>query len=178
MSLPPFSAMRGSVLPYRDKRPVLGEGVFIAPGAFVIGEVEIGDGSSIWFNTVVRGDVNYIRIGKNTNIQDLSMVHVTTAKYPTFIGDNVTVGHRVMLHGCTIDNNCLIGMGAIILDGVRVGENSIVAAGSLLTQNKEFPPGVLIMGAPARVKRELTREEIEEIARLAEHYRRLASSYL
>ncbi len=169
--------MKGTVLPYKGVEPKLADGVFLAPGSFVIGDVEIGEGSSIWFNTVVRGDVNYIRIGKNTNIQDLSMVHVTTAKYPTIIGDGVTIGHRCMIHGCVIGDNCLIGMGAIILDGVEVGDNCLVAAGSLLTQGKKFPSGVLIMGAPAKVVRELRLEEIEDFKRLALHYRRLAESY-
>ncbi len=168
----------GKVLPYKGVYPKIGEGVFLAEGSFVIGDVEIGDGSSIWFNTVVRGDVNYIRIGKNTNIQDLTMVHVTTAKYPTIIGDNVTIGHRAMIHGCVIGNNCLIGMGAIILDGVKIGNNCLVAAGSLLTQGKEFPDGVLIKGAPAKVARELSPEEIEMIENLAHHYRKLAGTYL
>ena len=168
----------GKVLPYKGVYPKIGEGVFLAEGSFVIGDVEIGDGSSIWFNTVVRGDVNYIRIGKNTNIQDLTMVHVTTAKYPTIIGDNVTIGHRAMIHGCVIGNNCLIGMGAIILDGVKIGNNCLVAAGSLLTQGKEFPDGVLIKGAPAKVARELSPEEIEMIENLAHHYRKLADTYL
>ncbi len=169
--------MKGTVLSYKGVHPRIAEDVFIAPGAFVIGDVEIGEGSSIWFNTVVRGDVNYIRIGRNTNIQDLSMVHVTTAKYPTVIGDGVTIGHRVMIHGCVIGNNCLIGMGAIILDGVEIGDNSIVAAGSLVTQGKKFPSGVVIMGVPAKVVREVRPEEIEEFKRLALHYKNLASSY-
>ncbi len=179
MCAPAFeTSMRGVILSYKSVKPKIAADVFIAPGAFVIGDVEIGKGSSIWFNTVVRGDVNYIRIGENTNIQDLSMVHVTTAKYPTIIGNGVTVGHRVMLHGCIIGNNCLIGMGAIILDGAEIGDNSLVAAGSLITQGKKFPPGVVIMGAPAKIVREVTPEEIQEFKRLAHHYKNLASTYI
>lgn len=166
------------MIAYKGVVPKIGKDVFLAEGSFVIGDVEIGDNSSIWFNTVVRGDVNYIRIGNSTNIQDLTMVHVTTAKYPTIIGDNVTIGHRAMVHGCVIGNNCLIGMGAIILDGVKIGNNCLVAAGSLVTQGKEFPDGVLIMGSPAKVVRELTEEEIKGFQRLADHYSALAKSYL
>lgn len=168
----------GKMIAYKGVVPKIGKDVFLAEGSFVIGDVEIGDNSSIWFNTVVRGDVNYIRIGNSTNIQDLTMVHVTTAKYPTIIGDNVTIGHRAMVHGCVIGNNCLIGMGAIILDGVKIGNNCLVAAGSLVTQGKEFPDGVLIMGSPAKVVRELTEEEIKGFQRLADHYSALAKSYL
>ena len=170
--------MRGQVLAYRGVEPKIAGDVFVALGAFVIGDVEIKEGSSIWFNTVVRGDVNYIRIGAYTNIQDLTMVHVTTEKYPTIIGDYVTIGHKAMIHGCVIEDHCLIGMSAVIMDGVKVGRYSIVAAGSLLPPGKEYPSGVLIKGVPAKVARELKEEEKRDIERLALHYHNLAKSYL
>jgi len=139
-------------------QPKLGSGVFISPGAIVLGRVYLGDNSNIWFNSVLRGDVNEIIIGNNTNVQDLSMLHVTEENR-LYIGKNVTIGHSVVLHGCHIHDSCLIGMGAVILDGAEIGENSLVAAGSLITPGKKFPPRSLIKGRPATVQRELTSEE-------------------
>lgn len=165
------------IIQYRDKKPVVDGSVFIAPGAYVIGDVVIGNGSSVWYNTVIRGDVNYIRIGRYTNIQDLSVVHVTTEKFPTIIGDYVTIGHGAIVHGCVIGNYCLIGMGSVILDGAKISDYTLVAAGSLVPPGKEFPSGVLIMGAPARVVRELTEEERKSIEESAYHYFELAKSY-
>jgi carbonic anhydrase/acetyltransferase-like protein (isoleucine patch superfamily) len=140
---------------YKNLMPKLGKNTFVASSADVIGDVTCGEDCSIWFGSVVRGDVHYIKIGDRVSIQDLSMVHVTHYKKedksdgnPTIIGDDVTIGHRVMLHGCTIQNACLIGMSATILDGAVIGEESIVGAGSLVTKNKVFPPRSLIMGSP------------------------------
>jgi carbonic anhydrase/acetyltransferase-like protein (isoleucine patch superfamily) len=143
---------------------------FIDPSAQVIGDAEIGEESSVWMNAVIRGDVNWIRIGRRTNIQDGSVVHVMADKYPTSVGDDVTVGHSVILHGCTVEDRCLIGMGAILLNGARVGTGSIVAAGTLLTEGTVIPPGSLVMGLPGRVKRPLSTDEIDRIAESAADY--------
>jgi len=153
--------------------------VYVADTATIIGDVEIGEDSSVWFGSVVRGDVNYIRIGERTNIQDMTMIHVTSKTHPTILEDEITVGHRVTLHGCHVESRCLIGIGATLLDGVRIGAESLVAAGSLLTPGTLIPPRSLVMGAPAKVKRELTDEELASLDRswrnyveLKEHYRR------
>jgi carbonic anhydrase/acetyltransferase-like protein (isoleucine patch superfamily) len=166
------------VKPYKGIYPKIGKRVFIAENATVIGDVEIGSDSSIWFGAILRGDVNYIRVGECTSIQDGTVVHVTNQTHPTVIGSYVTVGHSVKLHGCTIEDNCLIGIGAIILDGAVIGENSIVAAGTLVPPNKKFPPGSLIMGFPASVKRELTEEEIEGLKKHALRYVEYKNQYL
>ena len=162
---------------YKNITPVIGDKSWIAPSADVIGDVTCGEDCSIWFGCVVRGDVHYIKIGDRVNIQDLSMIHVTHYKKedksdgnPTIIGDDVTIGHRVMLHGCTIEKACLIGMSATILDGAVIGKESIVGAGSLVTKNKVFPPRSLIMGSPAKVVRELSEEEIKELYASASRY--------
>lgn len=139
--------------------PKIDPTAFIEPSAQIIGDVEIGEQSSVWFNSVIRGDVNPIRIGRRTNIQDLSMVHVTKDRTQTKLGDDVTVGHHVVLHGCRIGNRVLVGMGAILMDEVEVGDDCIVAAGALLTPGTQVPPGSLVVGSPARVKRPLTDEE-------------------
>lgn len=166
------------ILPFRGVVPQIDKDVFLAPGSQVIGDVKIGVGSSIWFHTVVRGDVHFIRIGKNTNIQDLSMVHVAAGKYPTFIGDDVTVGHNVVIHACTIGNRCLIGMGAIVMDGVEIGDDCIVAAGSLVTEKTKLAPGTVIKGSPAKITRDIRDEEREWIKRSAQNYRELSQHYL
>lgn len=167
---------------HHSKAPKIHESTFIAPQAVVIGDVEIGEGSSIWFQTVVRGDVNSIRIGKRTNIQDLSMVHVTHELAPrpatTTVGDDVTIGHGVILHGCTIKNNCLIGMGSIVMDHVVIEENSVIGAGSLVTEGTVIPSGHLAFGHPCKVIRPLSPEEIAGISLSAAHYAELAKSYL
>ena len=163
---------------YKGKYPKMAMNVFVAPNATVIGDVVIGEHSSIWFGSVVRGDVNYIRIGAYSNLQDNSVIHVTTAKYPTIIGDEVTMGHKVLVHGCVIGSRCLIGMGAILMDGVEIGDESLVAAGAVVTPGTKVPPRSLVRGFPARVVRELSDEEVAEIKRLAKHYAHLASWYL
>lgn len=144
-----------------------GTEVYIAPGAQIVGRAIFGDHVSIWHNAVVRADVNFIRIGDNTNVQDLSMLHVTEKNALT-IGKNVSIGHSVVMHGCSIGDSCLIGMGAIILDGAIIGENSVVAAGTLVPPGKVFPPGSMIMGRPASIQRELSDVEKE---RYGNHYK-------
>lgn len=166
-----------SVLPYKGVFPKIHESVFIAPGAWVIGDVEIGEGSSIWFNTVVRGDEHYIRIGTQTNVQDNCTLHVTGEKFFLEIGSRVTIGHRAVVHGCVIEDDCLIGMGATILDGARIGKGSLVAAGSVVTPGTVVPPGSLVMGAPAKVKKEMSEEEMALVRYAGEHYVHLAEEY-
>ncbi|MGH9947814.1 MAG: gamma carbonic anhydrase family protein, partial [Pyrinomonadaceae bacterium] len=144
----------------------------------VIGDVEIGKDASVWFGSVVRGDVNHIRIGARTNIQDMTMIHVDSGMHPTILEEEITVGHRVTLHGCYVERGCLIGIGAILLDGVRVGANSLVAAGSLLTPGTQIPPRSLVMGSPAKVKRELTDEELARLDRSWRNYVELKAVYL
>ena len=164
--------------PFNNKWPVLLDEVFVADGAEVIGDVQIGKGSSIWFNSVVRGDVHYIRIGERTNIQDQSVIHVTSGTHPTMVGDEVTVGHRVILHGCRVQRRALIGMGAIVLDEAVIGEESFIGAGSLVTPGTVIPPRVLALGSPCRVKRDLTAQEIQNLELSALHYYELAQAYL
>jgi gamma-carbonic anhydrase len=158
------------ILPYQNVYPKIHGSVLIAEGAFVIGDVEIGKDSSIWFNTVVRGDVNYIRIGERTNIQDLTMVHVTYKKFPTFIGNDVTVGHSAVIHGCKIEDFVVIGMGAKILDESTISSNSIVAAGSVVKERFTVPEGTLAAGVPAKVVRVLRDDEIERIKQNSKNY--------
>lgn len=153
-----------------NRTPVLdGQGNYIAPGAQIIGNVVLKSHSSVWFNAVIRGDNECIELGTRSNVQDGSVLH-TDPGFPLTIGDNVTVGHKVMLHGCTIGDNCLIGIGSTILNGAVVGENCVVGAHALLTENKSFPAGSLIIGAPARVARKLTADEIASITEAADHY--------
>ncbi len=171
--------MPGSViLPYKGKMPLLAPGVFVASGAQIIGDTEIGEDSSIWFNTVIRGDCNYIRIGKRTNIQDGTVIHVTNTFHPTIIGDDVTVGHGVVLHGCRISNLCLIGMGAIVMDDVTIPERCLVAAGSLVPPGKTFNPGTLIKGNPAREARALSDKELGEFERSVRYYLEYKRGYV
>ena len=151
---------------------------FIDDSAQVIGDVEIGEESSVWMCVVVRGDVNRIRIGRRSNIQDGTIVHVMKDTHPTIIGDNVTVGHAVMLHGCTIEDQCLIGMSATILNGAHVGEESIVAAGTLVPEDMQIPPGSLVMGVPGKVRRPLSAEERQSIRKYAANYFEYKETYL
>lgn len=166
------------ILSYKGLKPRLHDSVFLAEGACVIGDVQIGEGSSLWFNVVVRGDVNYIRIGCRTNIQDGSVVHVTREKHPTVIGDEVTVGHRATLHGCTVKDGALIGIGALVLDGAVIGESSLVAAGTLVAPGTIVPPRSLFMGVPGKLVRTLSAEECLELRSLAASYTVYSVEYL
>jgi gamma-carbonic anhydrase len=158
------------LFPYQDLFPDLHESVFLASGVKIIGNVKIGENSSVWYNSVIRGDVHYIKIGKMTNIQDCSMLHVTNGRYPLNIGNKVTIGHSVKLHGCTLQDLCLIGIGSIVLDGAVVESNSMVAAGAVVKPNFVVPSGKLVAGVPARVVRDLTKEEINDFEASAVRY--------
>jgi carbonic anhydrase/acetyltransferase-like protein (isoleucine patch superfamily) len=158
------------LFPYLDYYPKIGQNIFLASGVKLVGNVEIGDNSSVWYNSVIRGDVHYIRIGSQTNIQDCSMLHVTNGKYPLNIGSKVTIGHCVKLHGCTLEDLCFIGIGAIVLDGAVVQKNSMVAAGAVVKQNFIVPSGKLAAGVPAKIIRDLTDEEIADFEKSAERY--------
>lgn len=163
---------------YKQSVPRIPKSAFIAPTATVVGDVEIGEDASLWFNTVVRGDVNSIRIGERTNIQDGSVLHVTFDEWALDIGSNVTVGHGSILHGCKISDYCFVGMGARILDGAKIGEFSLVAAGSLVLEGDRVPSHSLVAGVPAIVKRTLSQDEVEKIKRSAERYVSYKNSYL
>ena len=156
--------------PFRSILPKVHPSAYIDDSAQVIGDVEIGEESSVWMNVVIRGDVNTIRIGNRTNIQDGTVIHVMRDTHPTRIGNEVTVGHAAVLHGCTVRDRCLIGMGARLLNGAEIGEDSIVAAGSLVPEEKKFPPRSLLMGRPAVLRRELTDSELASIRDYAQRY--------
>ena len=158
------------LFPYLDYFPKIHESVFLASGVKIIGNVEIDENSGVWYNTVIRGDVHYIRIGSYSNVQDCSMLHVTNNKYPLDIGNKVTIGHSVKLHGCTLKDKSFIGIGAIVLDGAVVEENSMVAAGAVVKPGFVVPAGKLVAGVPAKVIRDLSNEEIENIGASALRY--------
>ena len=166
-----------TVLSFMGKKPNVDQSVFLASGAIVVGDVVINKDSSVWFNTSCRGDVHHIRIGIGTNIQDNSVIHVTNNLLPTRIGNFVTVGHNALIHGCTIKDEVLVGMGAIILDGATIPKHSIVAAGSVVPGGKTYPSGCLIVGAPVKVSRKLSHQEIENIGLSAKHYVMLSKQY-
>jgi carbonic anhydrase/acetyltransferase-like protein (isoleucine patch superfamily) len=156
--------------PYCGVLPRVHPTAFIDDSAQIIGDVEIGEDSSVWMSAVIRGDVHRIRIGRRSNIQDGTIVHVMNRTHPTTIGDQVTVGHAALLHGCTIEDRCLIGMGAILLNGAHVGSDSIVAAGTLVVEEMKVPPRSLVMGSPGKVKRTLTDAEVESILAYSDRY--------
>jgi gamma-carbonic anhydrase len=162
---------------YRGVVPKIAASAYVDPSAQVIGDVELGERSSVWPNVTIRGDVNFIRIGDESNIQDNTVVHVDHDGYPTIVGNRVTVGHSVTLHGCVIEDDCLIGIGAIILNGARIGKGSVIAAGALVPERMEVPPGAMVMGVPAKVKRELTPEERERFRENAQNYVRYRQTY-
>jgi len=180
--------MRENVISYNSVLPRIAREVFVADSARVIGDVEIGTGSSVWFGAVIRGDVNYIRIGAQTNIQDNAVIHVASAAalpdgrektgYPTIIGDRVTVGHMALIHACEIGDECLIGMNSCVMDGAVVEQGAIVAAGALVTPGKRVPTGQLWAGSPARYVRDMKPEELDDIRWSAEHYEQLMRRYL
>jgi carbonic anhydrase/acetyltransferase-like protein (isoleucine patch superfamily) len=163
--------------PNRFQSPKIDPTAMVLAGAHVLGDVHLGKESSVWFNSVVRGDVNYIRIGDRTNVQDLSMIHVSYKASPTIIGTDTTIGHSVVLHACTIGNFVLVGMGTVILDDAEIGDYCIIGAGSLVTQRTKIPSGSKAFGRPAKVVGELTDEERAKIAFNARHYVNLAKSY-
>ena len=166
-----------SILPYKNHLPRLNPSVFIADGARIIGDVEIGEDSSIWFNAVVRGDIHFIRIGSRTNIQDNCVLHVTTGTHPCIVGNGVTVGHRAILHGCTVHDNVLIGMGSIVMDAAVVNSFSLVAAGALVPPGMIVPEGVLVAGVPAKIIRPLRSAERESILFSSGHYCDIVAGY-
>jgi carbonic anhydrase/acetyltransferase-like protein (isoleucine patch superfamily) len=166
------------IISFEEKAPELHKDVFIASDAVVLGQVRVGSGSSIWYGCVVRGDVHRITIGERTNIQDRSVLHVTTGVHPAEVGDEVTIGHAAVVHGCRVGSRTLVGIGAIVLDGVEIGEGSVVAAGALLPPGRSYPPGSLIVGAPATVKRAVTEDERAWVIRSAAQYVALAQRHL
>ena len=165
------------IAPFQNSRPKIHETVYIAETAVVIGDVEIGENSSVWFGSVIRGDVNYIRIGARTNIQDGCVLHVSARTHPTVLEDEITLGHRVTLHGCYVETGSLVGIGAIVLDGARIGRNSLVGAGSLVTPNTQIPPRSLVLGSPARVVRQLSDEEVVNLEKFWRNYVLYSSIY-
>jgi gamma-carbonic anhydrase len=166
-----------TLIKLRNKSPILHPTVFVAEGTAIIGDVKVGEHSSIWFGSVLRGDVHHIRIGMRTNIQDHSVLHVTEGEFSTTVEDDVTVGHRVTLHGCHVKSRVLVGIGSILLDGVVVESDSMIAAGSLVAPGTRVPPGVLMMGSPARPKRDLTDQERKWIVTSAQNYVRYQELY-
>jgi carbonic anhydrase/acetyltransferase-like protein (isoleucine patch superfamily) len=167
-----------SVLSFDGRKPRLGQGVFVAENATIIGDVEVGNDCSIWFGTVLRGDVNHIRIGSRTNIQDNCVLHVTHERWPTIVAEEVTIGHGAIVHGCTVKRGALIGMGARVLDGAVVGECALVAAGSVVSEGMRVPSRALVAGVPAIVKRTLTDAEIERLEMSWRHYVEIKDKYL
>lgn len=165
------------VVSFRGKTPALGANVYIAPGAVVIGDVEIGPEASVWFNAVVRGDVERIRIGAGTNVQDNATIHVTHDRWPTIVGAGVTVAHGAVIHGCIIGDHALIGIGAVILDGAEVGAECLIGAGALVVPGTKIPPGSCALGSPAKVIRPLRAEEVARLHDSASNYVRYAREY-
>jgi len=170
--------MAAIIRSYAGKHPRIGNGVFLAETCAVIGDVAIGDESSVWYSAVLRGDVMAIRIGARTSMQDGTIVHVTTGRFGTTVGDDCTIGHGVILHACTVEDSCLIGMGATILDGARIGRGSLVGAGALVTPGTDIPPDSKVLGMPARVVRKVNEQEKAQIEYGATHYVELARRYL
>lgn len=165
------------IISFKEISPKIDPTAFVAHDANIIGDVEIGEDASVWFGSILRGDVNYIRIGARTNIQDQTIIHVSSKGLPTIVEEEVTVGHRVTLHACHVERGCLIGIGAILMDGVRVGANSLVGAGTLVTPGTQIPPRSLVIGSPGRVKRELTEDELASLQHSWQNYVKLKDQY-
>jgi carbonic anhydrase/acetyltransferase-like protein (isoleucine patch superfamily) len=165
------------IVPFGDRCPTIDASAYVPDAAIVVGDVVIGPDSSLWFHTVVRADVHHVRIGARTNVQDNATIHVVRDRFPTVLGDGVTVGHNAILHGCTVEDGALVGMGAVVLDGAVVGTESLVGAGSLVTPGTVVPPRSLALGSPARRVRPLTEAEIAALRSSAEHYVALARRY-
>ena len=165
------------LLPFEERSPSLGENTWVAPSASVVGDVVIGDGSSVWYGAVVRGDVLSVHIGRGTNIQDNAVIHVSTGRSPAVIGEGVTIGHGAVLHGCTVHDRALVGIGAIVLDDAVVGEESMVGAGALVTPGTHIPPRMLALGSPAKAVRPLTEAELSMLRASGPHYVALAGRH-
>lgn len=165
------------IRPYKDINPKIHPTAYIEDSAQIIGDVRIGEYSSVWCNAILRGDVHYIKLGNRTNIQDNCVLHGTNGIYPVILGDDITVGHNVTLHGCIIKNRCLVGMGAIILDGVTIGEDTIIGAGALITERSIIPSRSLVLGMPGKVVRQLTDEEVAKILKSAQNYIEYSKDY-
>jgi carbonic anhydrase/acetyltransferase-like protein (isoleucine patch superfamily) len=165
------------IRPFNGIEPKIDVTAYVTDDAVIVGDVEIGENSSVWYGSVLRGDVNYIRIGARTNVQDQTIIHVSSKGLSTIVEDEVTVGHRVTLHACHVERGCLIGIGAILMDGVRIGANSLVGAGSLLTPGTQIPPRSLVIGSPGRVKRELTDDELAALEKSWRNYVELKDKY-
>ncbi|MCE1164406.1 MAG: gamma carbonic anhydrase family protein [Bacteroidetes bacterium] len=165
------------IIPYKGISPQIHDSVFICEGAQIVGDVVIGSGSSIWFNDVVRGDATYIRVGERTNVQDCSVLHNTYKKYPLIIGNDVTIGHGAVIHGCKLKDKVLIGMGAILLDDCEINSNSFIAAGTLVKEHFVVPEGVLVAGSPGKIIRDLTGTEIAKIKQSADNYMMYVQNY-
>lgn len=163
---------------YRGTKPRVASTAYVDASAQVVGDVEIGEHASVWMNAVVRGDVHYIRIGSESNIQDCSVLHVFKDQYPLVVGDRVTVGHNVTLHGCVVEDDCLISMGAVVLNGARIGTGSIIGAGAVVTERTVVPPHSLFLGVPARFQRQLGEEDLAAIRRYATNYVEYKNQYL
>ncbi|MFP4543810.1 MAG: gamma carbonic anhydrase family protein [Bacteroidota bacterium] len=166
-----------SIITLKGITPEIQPGGFFCEGVRIIGDVKIGKDVSVWYNSVIRGDVHYIRIGDRCNIQDLCLLHVTNGRFPLNIGNDVSIGHAARVHGCTLKDKCLIGIGAIVLDGAIIGENALVAAGSVVKEGFEVPSGTLAAGVPAKIIRELTSDEKEAVANTAANYMKYADNY-
>lgn len=169
--------MRRIISPFKAIEPRVHETAYVSDGCVIVGDVEVGEDASVWFGSVLRGDVNYIQIGARTNIQDQTIIHVSSKGLPTIVEEEVTIGHRVTLHACHVGRGCLVGIGAILMDGVRVGANSLVGAGTLLTPGTQIPPRSLVIGAPGRVKRELTADELDSLEKSWRNYVELKNQY-
>lgn len=163
--------------PFRQHLPRLGERVFLAPSADVVGDIELGDDVSFWFHTAARGDVHWIRIGRGTNVQDGSVLHVSHETHPLTIGEDVSIGHAAVVHGCTLEDRCLIGMGSRVLDGATIGEDAQVGAGALVAPGTVVEPRTLVLGVPARPVRELTDEAVAANREISARYARLKEEY-
>lgn len=166
-----------SLTPFQGIVPVLHPSVFLACGARIVGDVTMAEGCSVWFNAVVRGDVHHIKIGKNTNIQDGAVIHCTYKKNPTHIGNNVSIGHLAIVHGCTVEDDCLIGMGAVVMDRALIGAGSLIGAGAVVTQGTQIPPRSLVMGSPAKVVRQVTDDEYKAFFATTQRYLEYADGY-
>jgi carbonic anhydrase/acetyltransferase-like protein (isoleucine patch superfamily) len=162
---------------FQGKTPIIAPSAWVAPSADILGDVTIGEESSIWFQCVLRGDVNSIKIGKHVNIQDMTLVHVSRNLYPVIIGDYVSIGHHATIHACTLKDHSFVGMGATVMDDVELGEWSFVGAGSLVPPGKKIPPGVLLMGSPAKIIRDITEKDREIITRTADNYVKYKENY-